>query len=246
MHKANEIMTQSLATASPEDSVAHVATIMRNRDVGSVLIMEDGKIGGIVTDRDLAVQALADNADPQQTPIRRYMHTKLITGSPDWNLIKVARTMAKHQIRRLPIVENGQLVGIISLADIARHENRTSVVTKSLRAISRPPEMAHTNGTSRAGAMVGLSLLALASTAVALLTWNRSGREWRKQMADTKFYHSAQEAVNVARDKVDEAASSKAARDLQKRIQSNIKELSTQLPRIEYKPPKRKPAWFRL
>jgi CBS domain-containing protein/gas vesicle protein len=245
MRKANEVMTQSLATASPEDSVAHVATIMRDRDVGSVLIMEDGKIGGIVTDRDLAVQALADNSDPQRTPIRRYMCTKLITGNPDWSMGKVARTMAKHQVRRLPIVEDGQLVGIISLADIARHESRKSVVTKSLKAISRSPEIAQTKGARRAGAMIGLSFLALTSTAVALLTWNRSGRELRKQVADTKLYHSAQQAVSVARNKVDEASSSKAARDFQKRIQTNIKELSTQLPRVEYKPPKRKTAWFR-
>jgi CBS domain-containing protein/gas vesicle protein len=246
MRKAAEVMTQSLATTSPDDNVAHVAAIMRDRDIGNVLIMDDGKLAGIVTDRDLAIQALSDNMDPQNTPIRKYMCEKVITGSPDWSMNKIARTMAKHQIRRLPIVEDGQLIGIISLADIARHDSRKSVVTKSLKAISRPPEEARMNGANHTGALVGLSLLALTSTAVALLTWNRSGRELRSQMADSKIYHSAQQAMQTALDQVDKASSSKAARNFQHRLRNNIQDISSQLPRIEYKPPKKRPAWMRM
>ncbi len=244
MRKANEIMTQSLATCTPDDTAAHVASIMRDRDIGNVIVMEDGKLSGIITDRDLAVRALTDSSDPLHIPIRRIMSTKVVTGNPDWSLGKVARIMSKHQIRRLPIVQDGQLVGIVSLADIARHENK-SVVTKSLKAISKEPATMNGNGAGHTGALLGLSLLALASTTVALLTWNRSGRELRKQVADTKFYHSAQQAMNSARDRVDEAASSKAARNFRQRIQSNLKDISTQLPTIEYKPPKKRPAWFR-
>jgi CBS domain-containing protein/gas vesicle protein len=245
MRKVSEVMTQSLATCSTDDSVAHVASIMRNRDIGNVLILEDGKLSGIVTDRDLAVQALVDGIDPQHTPISKFMCSKVITGSPEWSMSKVARTMAHHQIRRLPIVQDDQLVGIISLADIARHENRKGVLAKSLREISRSRETSKANVVGQTGALIGLSLVALASTTVALLTWNRSGKELRKQMADTRFYQSAEQAVNVARDKVDEATSSKTARDIRQRIQSNLKDISTQLPRIEYKPPKKRPVWMR-
>jgi len=244
MRKANELMTQSLATCSPEDTVAHAASIMRDRDIGDVLVMEENRLVGIVTDRDLAIQALTDSIDPHQTPVRRFMCTKVITGNPEWSMAKVARTMSKHQIRRLPIVQDDQLVGIITMADIARHPNQNTLVSKSLRAISMEPNEGQANGSTHVGALVGLSVLALASTGVALLTWNRSGRELRKQMADSKIYMSAQQAMNAARDRVDEAASSKQARDIRRRIQSNIKELSTQLPRIEYKPPKRKTALF--
>lgn len=245
MAKASEIMTQSLATCAPDDSIAHAATIMRDRDIGNVLVMEDGKLCGIITDRDLAVQALTDNGDPLHTPVRRFMSSDVITGEPDWSMGRIARTMAKHQVRRLPIIEEGQLVGIVSLADVARHENRKGIVTKSLKAISRSSDASKSDGAGRTGALLGLSLLALTSTAVALLTWNRSGRELRKQVADTRFYQSAQQAVGVALDKVDEAASSKTARNLQKKIQTNLKDISTQLPRIEYKPPKKKFVWFR-
>ena len=138
MSKANEVMTHALATCAPDASVADVAAIMRDRDIGNVLIVEDGKLRGIVTDRDLALQALTGKDDPLQTPIQKFMSTKLVTGDADWSLEHVARTMARHQIRRLPIVQDDQLVGIVSLGDVARYENRKNVVTKSLRAISTP------------------------------------------------------------------------------------------------------------
>src|SRR3972149_1955931 len=120
MLKAHEVMTNALATCAPDASVAHVAAIMRDRDIGDVLIVEDGKLRGIVTDRDLTLQALTGQDDPKQTPIRKYMSTKVVTGEPAWDLEQVASVMAKHQIRHLPIVQDGKLVGIVSLGDVAR------------------------------------------------------------------------------------------------------------------------------
>jgi CBS domain-containing protein/transcription elongation GreA/GreB family factor len=245
MSTANEVMTQSLATCTPDDTVAHVAEIMRDRDIGDVLVMEDGKLSGIITDRDLVIDALTDGIDPQRTPISRFMCSKVITGNPDWSMTRIARTMAKHQIRRLPIVQDGELLGIISLADIARQERRNSLLAKSLRAVSRPPEAEKSDGAVKNGAIIGLSLLALASSAIAVLSWNRSGREISKQVADSRIYHTAQQAVHVARGRVDEAASSKAARDLRQRVQNNVRDISSQLPRIEVKPPKKRTALFR-
>jgi CBS domain-containing protein len=245
MTKAYDVMTQSLATCSPEDNASHVAMIMRERNIGNVLIVEDGRLRGIVTDRDLALNALTSSNDPLHMPVRSFMSDNVVTGSPEWTTGRMARTMAKHQIRRLPIVDEGQLVGIVSLADIATHENRKGLVTRSLKAISSPSSNGKSNGSAHTGALIGLGLLAAASTAVAMLTWNRSGKELSKQVADTQFYQSAQQAVGAARDRVDEAASSKTARNLRQRMNANMKELSYQLPRIEYKPPRRKTAWFR-
>src|SRR5512133_1805474 len=135
MSKANEVMTRALATCAPDASVAHVAAMMRDRDIGNMLVVEDGRLRGIVTDRDLALQALTGKDDPLQTPISKFMSTKVVTGEAPWSLEQVAKTMAKQQIRRLPIVQKGQLVGIVSLGDLARYEARRDVVTKSLRAI---------------------------------------------------------------------------------------------------------------
>lgn len=245
MSKAYDVMTQSLAICSPDDTAAHVAGIMRDRNIGDVLVLQDGKLQGIITDRDLAIHGLAGNSDPVHMTVRSLMSDNVITGTTDWSMGKVARTMAKHQVRRLPIMDDGQVVGIISLGDIARYDHRKSLVSKSLKAISASPVESKSNGRIQTGAMLGLGLIALTSTAIAMLTWNRSGRDWSKQMADTRFYQSAQDAVNSARERVDDATTSKTAQNIRHQIQSNMKELSYQLPRIEYKPPRRKPVWMR-
>lgn len=243
MSKAFEVMTKSLATCQPDDKAADVAATMLDRDIGNVLVVENGMLKGIVTDRDLALHAFKNNGEASQTPIKNLMTSDVITGEADWNLNKVAKTMAKYQIRRLPILQDGQLAGIISLGDLAMNDNQKSLVARSLKAISTPPETSR-NGYSRAGTILGLSLAAITTSMLAWFTWNQSGREMRKQLADTRIYQSTQDAVNIARKKVDAAASSKRARELQKQIKANIKELSTQLPRIEYKPPKRKSFLF--
>jgi CBS domain-containing protein len=172
MSKAYEVMTHALATCAPEADVAHVAAIMRDRDVGNVLVVEDGKLCGIVTDRDLALQALTGKDDPRQTPIRKFMNTKVVTGEPAWSLERVAKVMAKHQVRRLPIVQDGQLVGIISLGDVARREARKRVVAKSLRAVSTPMEVFKADRSRRVGALIGAGLATVAATGMAWLTWN--------------------------------------------------------------------------
>src|SRR5512139_806056 len=190
MLKAYHVMTHALATCTPEARVAEVAAIMRDRDIGDVLVVEANTLRGIVTDRDLALQALTSRDDAQQTPIRKYMTTQLVTGEATWNLEKVAQIMAKHQIRRLPIVEAGQLVGIVSLGDVARHSARQEVVAKSLQAISTPTNISAGNPPRGGRALAGFAVAALA-TAMAWLMWNRSGQAFRKQLAKSDLYHPA-------------------------------------------------------
>jgi CBS domain-containing protein len=244
MLKAYEVMTHALATCAPDESVAHVAAIMRDRDIGNVLVVEDGKLRGIVTDRDLALHALTGKDDPLKTPIHKFMSAQVVTGESTWSLEQVAKIMAKHQIRRLPIVQDGQLVGIVSLGDVALREDRKGVVTKSLQAISTPSVISASRRSVPVGALLGFSLAALATTVVGWLTWNHSGQAVRKQMVKSEFYHTVQQAVSAARVKVDEAASSKPVRNLRLKVHTNLKDLSAQLPTLEYKPPKRKHLWF--
>jgi CBS domain-containing protein len=244
MLKAYEVMTHALATCAPNESVTHVAAIMRDRDIGNVLVVEDGKLRGIVTDRDLALQALTGKDDPLKTPIQKFMSAQVVTGESVWSLEQVAKTMAKHQIRRLPIVQDGQLVGIVSLGDVALREEQKGIATKSLQAISAPSGITASRRSVPVGAILGFSLAALATTVVGWLTWNHSGQSVRKQMAKSDFYHTAQQAVSAARDKVDEAASSKTVRNLRHKVRTNLKDLSAQLPTLEYKPPKKKHLWF--
>ncbi len=244
MLKAYEVMTHALATCSPDASVAQVAAMMRDRDIGDVLIVENGKLKGIVTDRDLALQALNGEEDPLQTPVSRFMNTRIVTGDASWTIDKVSKTMAAHQVRRLPVVEDGKLVGIISLGDIARHEVRKHSSSKLLQAISTPASITFAAGTSRMGTWIALLLVALATGMAAWLTWNSNGQSVRKQMAKSDLYRTSRQAVKDARGKLDDVASSKQVRALEQQIRSNINTLSTQLPTIEYKPPKRKLRWL--
>src|SRR5512141_114496 len=109
MPRISEIMTNELATVPPDTTVADVAAIMRDRDIGDVLVVEDGKLRGIITDRDLALQVLAEDHDPQSATVEDFMNKNVITGDATWNLDRAAKTMAKYQVRRLPVVEAGRL-----------------------------------------------------------------------------------------------------------------------------------------
>jgi CBS domain-containing protein len=246
MLKAFEVMTRPLATCAPDASVADVAAIMRDRDIGDVLIVEDGKLRGIVTDRDLTLHALTGQEDLRQTPISQYMSTKIVTGESTWDLAQVSSVMAEHQIRRLPIMQDGKLVGIISLGDVARYEDQNHVVAKSLQAISEPQGISFSAGLGRGGVLTAVAALAMAAVATTLawLTWNHSGQMLRKQIADSEVYHTALVALSAARDKVDEAASSKQMRDFQHEVGVKVNDLAAQLPTLEYKPARRKFAWF--
>ena len=136
MLQARDVMTESLINCSPTVTVAKAAKLMRDRKTGDVLVTDEGKLVGIVTDRDIAVRVTAKSLDPDQVLVRDVMSTRVQTGEPSWNLDKIAKTMGKHQIRRLPIAENGVPVGMVSLSDVARHNNHKSHVAESLKEIS--------------------------------------------------------------------------------------------------------------
>lgn len=134
--QAREVMTGSIVDCSPQVSVADAAKLMRNRKTGDVLVTDEGKLVGILTDRDIAIRVTAKSLDPDQVLVRDVMSTHVRTGEPSWNLDKIAKTMGKHQIRRLPIAEDGVPIGMVSLSDIALHNDHKSRVAKSLREIS--------------------------------------------------------------------------------------------------------------
>jgi CBS domain-containing protein len=252
MLKAHEVMTHALAICSPDENIANVAALMRDRDVGDVLIVEDGTLRGIVTDRDLALNALTGDYDPLETPIDKFMTTNVVTGDVDWDMKKISKVMAKHQIRRLPIVENGELAGIISLGDVALTEGRKDMVSKSLHEISKPNGNSYKGQRGHTATYIGLGLAALAATLATWLTYNQSGQRFRKQVMNSKYYNSARkaakqaadQAVKNARDKVNEATSSKTVKNFRKQVRANLKDLSSQLPTIDYKRAKRKIARF--
>jgi CBS domain-containing protein len=135
--RIQEIMTQSVVTASPESPVQAVATLMRDRNVGSVVLVDDsGRPVGMVTDRDLTIDALADGADPT-TPASHCATTPVVTGESDMDLDEAAGLMVSHRIRRLPVMEENTLVGIVTLDDIAVRTGNLEVAQQMTADVAR-------------------------------------------------------------------------------------------------------------
>jgi signal-transduction protein with cAMP-binding, CBS, and nucleotidyltransferase domain len=139
--------------------------------------------------------------------VRDVMSTRVLTGEPSWDLDKIAKTMGKHQIRRLPITENGVPVGMVSLSDIALHNDHKSHVAKSLREISE------SHGTHRVHSMerkllrvtVGLGLLTAAAVALSLLP--KYGDKLLDQVQDSQIGDRLLDAVQSGREKIAAAVS---------------------------------------
>ncbi|MBR7827993.1 CBS domain-containing protein [Actinospica sp. MGRD01-02] len=114
----SEIMADTPITARPTTSIAEVARIMRDEDVGVVLIGEGTDLIGLVTDRDLVVRSLAGGLGPD-TPVRQACSDQLWSVAPETEVVRAAELMRKAAVRRLPVVEDGKAVGVVSLGDIA-------------------------------------------------------------------------------------------------------------------------------
>jgi CBS domain-containing protein len=115
-------MTANPCSIDADKSVAYAAKMMRDEDVGLAPIVEGDKLIGTVTDRDIAIRVVAEGKDPDQTTVREVASTNLVTIDPQQDLEEALRLMAKHQVRRLPVVEeDGRLVGVVAQADVAKH-----------------------------------------------------------------------------------------------------------------------------
>jgi CBS domain-containing protein len=135
--RIQEIMTQSVVTASPDSAVQDVAALMRDRNVGSVVLVDgSGRPVGMVTDRDLTIDALADAADPA-TPASSCATAPVVTGESDMDLDEAAGLMVSHRIRRLPVMDHNTLVGIVTLDDIAVRTGNLEVAQQMTADVAR-------------------------------------------------------------------------------------------------------------
>jgi len=123
MPQVRELMTENPRTVTPDASAVEAATVMRDEDAGVVPIVEsDGRLAGVVTDRDIALRVVAEGREPGSTTVGEIASQNLATIDPQQDIDEALRLMAKHQVRRLPVVEeDGKLVGILAQADVARH-----------------------------------------------------------------------------------------------------------------------------
>ncbi|MFF0223803.1 CBS domain-containing protein [Streptomyces sp. NPDC004629] len=114
-----DIMTGTPVTVEPQASVTAVARLMRDQDIGAVLVTHDEELHGVVSDRDLVVRAIAEGMDPDRTTAAMVGSGELVTVGPDEDLGRAVELMREHSVRRLPVVENGHPIGIVALGDMA-------------------------------------------------------------------------------------------------------------------------------
>ncbi|MEO8092337.1 MAG: CBS domain-containing protein [bacterium] len=130
-----EIMTAGVVTAGLDTDLLGVARLMRDHRVGSVVVCDpEGEPVGMVTDRDLTVRVLAEER-PQGEPIREHASRPLVTGEPEMDLEEAAALMVTHSVRRLPVVEAGTLVGIVTLDDIAVRSGNLEVAQRMTQEV---------------------------------------------------------------------------------------------------------------
>jgi CBS domain-containing protein len=116
--RISEVMTQGVVTAETGDTLRHVGELMRDRNVGSVVICEGGRAVGVVTDRDLALAVVADRVDAEDTA-GAYASKPIVTGEVEMDLEEAVALMIQHRIRRLPVTQGEELVGIVTIDDLA-------------------------------------------------------------------------------------------------------------------------------
>jgi CBS domain-containing protein len=114
----SEVMTHGVVTAEATDSLRHVGELMRDRNVGSVVVCEGGRPVGVITDRDLALAIVADRVEAGDSA-GAYASRPLVTGETEMDIEEAVALMIQHHIRRLPVTEGEELVGIVTIDDLA-------------------------------------------------------------------------------------------------------------------------------
>ncbi|MFB0634908.1 CBS domain-containing protein [Bacillus rugosus] len=133
--KIRDIMTKNVECCEPTASITELAKKMRDSNVGSIPICENGTLQGIVSDRDIVTRCLAESQmDANASDI---MSTDIVSGHPDMSAEEASQLMAEHQIRRLPILENERIAGIVALGDLSVEKDTDQKAGEALSEISK-------------------------------------------------------------------------------------------------------------
>jgi CBS domain-containing protein len=135
--QVRELMNPNVVTVEPESSAALAARLLSRHNIGSLPVCgSDRHLKGMVTDRDIVLRCVAAEEDPAQTPVREIMTRRPASAEPEMACHQAAELMARCQVRRLPVVEGGKLVGIVSLGDLARRHELDMEAAQALSEIS--------------------------------------------------------------------------------------------------------------
>ena len=134
--KLKDIMTDAVISIQPEEPVAVAARTLERYNIGILPVCKNDKLCGVVTDRDIVVRCLASGRTMENTTVSDVMTRKVINGNPEMDAAEAAELMGREQIRRLPVVADGKICGMISLGDLAREEETGMDAEHALAEIS--------------------------------------------------------------------------------------------------------------
>ena len=135
--KVRELMTKQVVRIHPEEPVEVAARTLAQYNIGALPVCgRDGQIYGMVTDRDLVTRCMAPGRQASSMKVRDVMTNRVVSAGPDMDAAMAARLMGSRQVRRLPVVENGRLCGMVSLGDLARHEENAMDAADALTEIT--------------------------------------------------------------------------------------------------------------
>lgn len=136
--KVKDKMTKSVAYVDPNTNVVEVAQLMQKHNVGSIPVYDQTGVIGIVTDRDIVVRNVAHGKTPKDTKVQDVMTSQVTTVTPEMDMDEVSKIMAQQQIRRVPVVENNQIIGMLALGDMATDMRFDTEASEALSEISKP------------------------------------------------------------------------------------------------------------
>ena len=133
--KIRDVMTPNPRTVSPNDTIQAAARVMQEQDTGAVPVVDNGRVLAMVTDRDIVVRVVAEGGS-LSGPVGPIATKSVVCATPDMSTSEASELMSEHQIRRLPVVENDRLVGIVSIGDLAVKEGKDKRWGDTLQSIS--------------------------------------------------------------------------------------------------------------
>jgi len=139
--KIENVMVVDVVTVEAEATVGEAVELMNKNEIGCLVVVdEEEKPVGIITERDLLKRVLAKRKDPVRSKVKDIMSKPLVTGTPHMDIEAAVRLMFKHKIKKLPVVENGQLVGLVTLTDLVRFQPQIIRILKELSSAQLPPK----------------------------------------------------------------------------------------------------------
>jgi CBS domain-containing protein len=138
--KVDDVMVEEVITVEADETVKKAIDLMNENEIGCLIVVKQGKAVGILTERDMLARVLARSRNPERTKVSEVMSAPLVMADPKMELEEAARLMFKMKVKKLPVVSNGELVGLITLTDLARFQPQIIKILKRAHAVNQAPK----------------------------------------------------------------------------------------------------------